>query len=112
MRQREQRLLQTENYGSPASKKEEHSPQLRQQQRAFSSSSSSSAQIRLEAIKAKYDQQLDMIRDDIKLKVRENKRLYEAFKSIRESNESLKLKVSRLLSDCGKFVAFVSKVMI
>lgn len=52
---------------------------------------------KFEAIKAKYDQQLELIRDEIKLKMKENKRLYHAFKSIRETNESLKLKVGGLI---------------
>lgn len=56
-------------------------------------STSPQRSVQFEAIKAKYDQQLDTIRDDVKLKMRENKRLYHAFKSIRESNESLKLRV-------------------
>lgn len=53
---------------------------------------------RFEAIKVKYDQQLDTIREDVKSKIRENKRLYNAFKSIRDSNESLRVKVYYTLS--------------
>lgn len=49
---------------------------------------------RFEAFKAKYDQQLDTIREEIKQKMKENRRLYNAFKSIRDTNESLRLKVS------------------
>ena len=51
------------------------------------------SKLKFEEIKSKYDQQLSTIREDIRSKVKENKRLYHAFKSIRDSNESLRLKV-------------------
>lgn len=53
-----------------------------------------SSKPKFDQLKVQYDHRLEQIRDDIKSKVKENKRLYQAFKSIRDSNESLRLKVS------------------
>lgn len=52
------------------------------------------AKLRFEEIKLKYDNEISNIRNDLKEKFKENKRLNEAFRTIKQSNDSLKQQVS------------------
>jgi hypothetical protein len=51
------------------------------------------AKLQLESIKVDYDNELDYLKNEFEKKIKENKRLNEAFKSIKQSNENLKLQV-------------------
>jgi hypothetical protein len=50
--------------------------------------------LRYEDIKAKYEVELDTLRNEVKEKTRENKRLADSFKLLKQSNEALKQQVT------------------
>lgn len=55
------------------------------------------SKVNFEELRLKYDTEIDAIKEDIKAKMKENKRLNEAFKAVKDSNEALRLQVNILI---------------
>lgn len=66
---------------------------LRRDEESLSVLHSIDNNLRFEQLKRKYDQELDNIKEDIKKKINENRRLSETYKICKDSNETLKQQV-------------------
>ena len=55
------------------------------------------AKLRFEEIKLKYDSEINGVKSDLKEKFKENKRLNEAFRTIKQTNDSLKQQVNTFI---------------